>query len=248
MDDSGFLSWIDAYERAWRSPGTDRLTEIFHPDAEYLTSPYADPVVGLAAIREFWADERDGPDEVFTMSHEVVSVSGGTGVARVEVRYGEPVRQEYLDLWVVRFDADGRAERFEEWPFWPSHGVGPARPDAVVMDASDVAARPWQEVVRSGSLSAGVYALAAGAVDEQQPHAQDEVYVVVDGVAELEIDGSRSPVRAGSVAYVPAGVERRHRKRPAGGGGVRSAGGSGVGGGPTMETRRRGATGSAPDL
>ena len=32
---------------------------------------------------------------------------------------------------------------------------------------------------------------------------------MVDGVAELEIDGSRSPVRAGSVAYVPARIEHR---------------------------------------
>ena len=209
MDDFGFLSWIDAYERAWRSPGTDRVAEIFHPDAEYLTSPYADPVVGVAAIREFWEDERDGPDEAFAMSREVVSVSGRTGVARVDVRYGEPRRREYLDLWVVQFGPDGLARRFEEWPFWPTHGVSPARPDAVVLAASGVAARPWHEVVRSGSLSAGVYALAAGAVDEQQPHAQDEVYVVVDGSAELEIDGRRSPVRAGTVAYVPARAEHR---------------------------------------
>ncbi len=121
------LGWVATYERAWRSPGTELLGELFTEDAEYLATPYDDPVVGLDPIRTFWDEERDGPDEVFTMSAEVVAASGDTGVAKVLVRYGEPVRQEYLDLWVVRFAADGsgRAARFEEWPFWPTHGRAP---------------------------------------------------------------------------------------------------------------------------
>jgi hypothetical protein len=40
-------------------------------------------------------------------------------VVRLDVRYGEPVRQEYRDLWVLTFAADGRCRSFEEWPFWP---------------------------------------------------------------------------------------------------------------------------------
>ncbi len=53
------------------------------------------------------------------MAAEIVAVERDTGVARILVRYGEPVTQEYLDLWVVRFAADGRCSSFEEWPFWP---------------------------------------------------------------------------------------------------------------------------------
>jgi hypothetical protein len=37
----------------------------------------------------------------------------------VEVSYGDPVRQEYRDLWIVGFAGDGRCASFEEWPFWP---------------------------------------------------------------------------------------------------------------------------------
>ena len=209
MDTTGFLAWLDAYESAWRSPGTDALHRLFAADAAYLKSPYAEPVVGLDDIAVMWEDERDGPDEAFTMSREVVAVSGDVGVGRVEVAYGEPVRQHYRDLWVVRYDNAGLAVHFEEWPFWPDHGVAPQRSDQVVLDAADVDAAPWQEVVRSGVLSAGVYALAAGAVDGQRPHSQDEVYVVVDGAAQLEVAGRRHPVRAGSLAYVPARAEHR---------------------------------------
>jgi hypothetical protein len=39
-------------------------------------------------------------------------------VARVEVAYGDPSGQEYLDL-CGDFDDAGRATRFEEWPFFP---------------------------------------------------------------------------------------------------------------------------------
>ena len=209
MDNTGFLGWLDAYESAWRSPGTDGLRRIFSTDAVYLKSPYAEPLVGLDAIAVMWEDERDGPDEVFTMGREVVAVSGDVGVGRVEVAYGEPVRQYYRDLWVVRFDDAGLAVHFEEWPFWPDQGSSPQGSDSAVLDAAAVDAAPWREVVRSGSLSAGVYALTAGAVDGQRPHAQDEVYVVVAGAAELEVEGARHPVRAGSVAFVPARAEHR---------------------------------------
>jgi hypothetical protein len=42
-----------------------------------------------------------------------------TAVVRAEVGYGDPVRQEYRDLWVLRLGNDGRCSWFEEWPFWP---------------------------------------------------------------------------------------------------------------------------------
>jgi len=203
------LDWADAYQRAWRSPGsagTDLLSTLFAPDATHLTDPYADPQVGLEAIAAFWAEESE-PDELFTMTAEAVACSGRTGVLRVLVRYGEPVTQEYLDLWVVTIGSDGLASRFEEWPFWPTHGRSPVRPPAVVVHAPDVATEPYEEWVRSATLSSGVYRLPAGSTDGQSPHLEDEVYVVTAGV--LDIDGERTPVRPSSLAYVPRRVPHR---------------------------------------
>ena len=48
-------------------------------------------------------------------------MDGTTAVVRAEVRYGDPVSQEYRDLWVMRLGDDGRCSWFEEWPFWPEH-------------------------------------------------------------------------------------------------------------------------------
>jgi mannose-6-phosphate isomerase-like protein (cupin superfamily) len=210
LDADRFLAWLDGYERAWRTAGTEGLRELFSEDAEYLESPYEKPHVGLASLGAMWDDGRDGPDEAFSMAREVVSVSGDTGVARVLIRYGDPVRQEYTDLWVVRFDASGRAVRFEEWPYWPGRGYT-ARPETppVVVHASNVAGDRWAEWVRSGLLSAGVYRVAAGTPDTQTPHDEDEVYVVLRGVAALVVDDVPHPVRAGTLAFVPARMAHR---------------------------------------
>jgi hypothetical protein len=76
-------------------------------------------VTGLPAIGEMWEREREGPDEPFTMTSEIVAVDGDTAVARLEVRYHRPTEHEFRDLWVMRFAADGRCRAFEEWPYAP---------------------------------------------------------------------------------------------------------------------------------
>jgi uncharacterized protein (TIGR02246 family) len=111
--------WIAAYERAWRTPGTETLAELFTEDATYLTGPYDEPDAGLPAICRMWETERQGPDEAFRMTSEVVAVDGALAVARIEVHYGDPLWQEWRDLWVLRFAADGRCAAFEEWPVSP---------------------------------------------------------------------------------------------------------------------------------
>lgn len=111
--------WVAAYERAWRASGTGALAGIFTQDATYRQSPYEEPITGLPAIAAMWDAERDGPDEVFHMTSDVIAADGDTAVVRVEVGYGDPVHQEYRDLWVLRFAEDARCDWFEEWPFWP---------------------------------------------------------------------------------------------------------------------------------
>jgi ketosteroid isomerase-like protein len=112
-------SWLAGYEAAWRAPGTDGLAGLFTTDATYLKSPYEPPVTGLDAISRMWEEEREGPDEVFTLVTDILAVDGPTAVVRAEVRYGDPLRQEYRDLWVMRLAEDGRCTWFEEWPYWP---------------------------------------------------------------------------------------------------------------------------------
>ncbi len=114
-----FGSWIAAYERAWRTSGTEPLAELFTADARYRPAPFEPPVVGVAAIARFWEAERDGPDETFSLQAELIAADRATGVVRAEVTYGQPPRRTYRDLWVITLDGDGRCSAFEEWPFHP---------------------------------------------------------------------------------------------------------------------------------
>jgi mannose-6-phosphate isomerase-like protein (cupin superfamily) len=61
----------------------------------------------------------------------------------------------------------------------------------------------------SPGLELGVYVLVAPEPDRQQPHADDEVYVVLEGRGTLEIDGAAVPLTEGQAAFVPAGAEHR---------------------------------------
>ena len=115
--------WMEAYERAWRAPGTDAAAALFADDAAYLMHPFAEPVVGLGAIRRLWDDERP-EGERFTMEWRIVAVEGDVGVVWLEVHYTAPEDQLFRDLWIVRLGADGRCVAFEEWPFAPGRRVG----------------------------------------------------------------------------------------------------------------------------
>lgn len=119
MDRAGVERWVAAYERVWRSPGTDGLAQIFVPNATYLPSPWDRPLEGLGAISAFWEQQREGPDEEFTMTSEIVAVDGQTVVVRVFVEYHAPGGLRWRDLWVLRFADDGRCSAFEEWAFAP---------------------------------------------------------------------------------------------------------------------------------
>jgi hypothetical protein len=124
MDREQVMGWVAGYERAWRTGDLAGLATLFTENARYSRSPYQEVDVGLDAIRAFWLED---DDEVFTVSAEPVAVEGRDAVVRLEVRYGDPVRQEYRDLWVLRFADDGRVRDFEEWPHWPDKDTPPSR-------------------------------------------------------------------------------------------------------------------------
>ena len=54
----------------------------------------------------------------------------------------------------------------------------------------------WVEHLRASDLSVGTYSVPAGADDDQEPHTEDEIYVVTAGQATLEAGragGGRRP-------------------------------------------------------
>jgi mannose-6-phosphate isomerase-like protein (cupin superfamily) len=61
----------------------------------------------------------------------------------------------------------------------------------------------------SAGLELGVYVLVAPEADEQQPHENDEVYVVLEGTGILTVDGKEVPVKEGDAVFVEAGADHR---------------------------------------
>jgi mannose-6-phosphate isomerase-like protein (cupin superfamily) len=71
------------------------------------------------------------------------------------------------------------------------------------------AAGGYEIVHESPGLEVGVYVLVAPEPDRQEPHDDDEVYVVLEGTGTLEVEGTEIELREGEAAFVAAHAEHR---------------------------------------
>jgi mannose-6-phosphate isomerase-like protein (cupin superfamily) len=67
----------------------------------------------------------------------------------------------------------------------------------------------YEVVHESAGVELGVYVLVAPEPDRQQPHEDDEIYVVLEGTGVLQVEGEEVPVRKGSAVFVQAGADHR---------------------------------------
>ncbi len=65
----------------------------------------------------------------------------------------------------------------------------------------------FEVVHESPGLEVAVYVLVAPEPDQQQPHEDDELYVVLEGRGVLEIEGVATPVEEGTAIFVEAGAQ-----------------------------------------
>ena len=110
------MRWALGYVDAWRAEDPQGVERLFTEDAHYRRSPYEVSEVGHEAIKAFWLADAG---EIFVVTAAPVAVDGQAAVVRVNVSYGDPVQQEYRDLWLLQFADDGRVRDFEEWAYWP---------------------------------------------------------------------------------------------------------------------------------
>lgn len=67
----------------------------------------------------------------------------------------------------------------------------------------------YVEQLRTAEMSFGTYLIPVGGVDEQTPHAEEEIYVVARGKARIVTPSGSAEVGPGSVIFVPAREEHR---------------------------------------
>lgn len=119
MDHAAFQSWLDRYIDAWRSNDAATVGDLFAEEATYRYHPWDDPVRGRAAIVADWlGPDRDVPDS-WSAEYRALAVDGDLGVAVGESRYltedRSAVERTYHNVFVCRFDADGRCSDFTEY-------------------------------------------------------------------------------------------------------------------------------------
>ena len=73
----------------------------------------------------------------------------------------------------------------------------------------EIDGHPYLEFLREESMSAGLYVLPAGGVDRQEPHDEDEIYLVVAGAGRFTAGETLRDVQPGDILFVPAGVPHR---------------------------------------
>ena len=118
MDRDGFQRWLDRYVDAWRLNDPAAIGDLFTADARYAYDPFEEAVVGRAAIVASWLDDPDDPN-AWQAEYAVLAVDGETCVAHGRTRYltddRAAVDREFANLFVCRFDTDGRCREFTEW-------------------------------------------------------------------------------------------------------------------------------------
>ncbi len=117
MDATDVDRWLARYVAAWKSYDRSAIGELFSEDANYRYHPYDEPVIGREAIVESWFEEPDEPGS-FDASYECYAVDGDRAVAVGSSTYfdaGGGVEKVYDNVYLLRFEGDGRCAEFTEW-------------------------------------------------------------------------------------------------------------------------------------
>jgi hypothetical protein len=118
MDRTAFAAWLDRYIDAWRLNDPVAIGDLFSLDVRYAFDPFEEAVVGRAAVVASWVANPDEPGS-WEADYEVLAIDGDTHVAHGRTRYltddRTGVDREFANIFVCRFDDEGRCRDFTEW-------------------------------------------------------------------------------------------------------------------------------------
>jgi hypothetical protein len=117
LDRAGFAEWLERYVGAWKSYDPEAIGDLFSKDAQYRYHPQDDPIKGRDAIVADWLDGKDAAG-TYEAQYEPLAIDGDTYVAKGWTRYLDregTLKDEYFNIYVCRFDDEGRCTDFIEW-------------------------------------------------------------------------------------------------------------------------------------
>jgi ketosteroid isomerase-like protein len=122
VDSDSVQRWLDHYSHAWETYSLEEIGALFSEDAEYRFHPWDegdDIARGQDAIVAAWLESRDTPG-TYQGVYRPLLVQGDVAIAVGTSSYytdetHEKLERRYHNLWILRFDADGRCRSFTEW-------------------------------------------------------------------------------------------------------------------------------------
>ena len=111
-----FGAWLVRYVEAWRSGDPAIIGDLFSADATYNYRVGSRVVVGRDAIVAAWLAEEETAS--WEAHYEPLAIDDEVHVSIGFSRYfdeADAVRDEYSNIFLCRFDEDGRCREFTEW-------------------------------------------------------------------------------------------------------------------------------------
>lgn len=122
IDHQHVTQWLEAYVAAWKSYDPQAIAALFSADAVYRYNPYDEGVHGRDAIVASWLEGRDAPN-TYAADYRPLALDGSTAVAHGRSYYyeadGKTLKRQFDNIFVLRFDDQGRCADFCEWFMQP---------------------------------------------------------------------------------------------------------------------------------
>ena len=109
---------LAAFKRGWERRAPDEIVELLDRDVDYRADPFAEPLIGLNAVRELWNDTAAGQAHV-EFDAERVWVSGSTILASWHAAYTRRATAERVrarGFMTLELTDDRRILRLRQWP------------------------------------------------------------------------------------------------------------------------------------
>ena len=112
-----FAAWLERYLQAWRSADPASIGELFSEDVTYSQDGGQSSIEGREAVVRDWLEAAYEPDASWEASYEPLAIEQQVHVAVGSTRYlrADGVREDFSNIFVIRFDEDGRCRDLREW-------------------------------------------------------------------------------------------------------------------------------------
>jgi ketosteroid isomerase-like protein len=112
-----FASWLDRYIAAWRSGDPADIGDLFSEDVTYSQDGGQTATEGRAAVVNAWLEHAYEPDLPWEAAYEplVIEDQVHVGVGSTRYTHEDGRREEFSNIFVCRFDDEGRCCDLREW-------------------------------------------------------------------------------------------------------------------------------------